>query len=254
MALKQFEPKKIYIRVNVQPITTPWIYRNQDLWLISLSSDGSNWLTIADKNLWATSTDISSTASYGNYYQRWNNHPRTYAELYDGVTSVNSTVNASNYWPWNYYNGSTFYYYTNTWAWESSNNTNLRWYTTWTVEAMRWPCDEWWHIPSSTETKSLRNIYNNLWLSKTDFTPCTYLLIPISWQARPWLQNVWTLSRCWTSSPLNWNSTRSQIISISSSVFDGDSNQIRWAAMPIRPFKNEPVQPDISRTVLYQPS
>ena len=29
------------------------IYQNTTLWLISLSSDGTNWVTIADKNLWA---------------------------------------------------------------------------------------------------------------------------------------------------------------------------------------------------------
>lgn len=58
----------VYLRTEAQVITTPWIYHNASLWLISLSSDGSTRITIADKNLWATSTDTSSSSSYGSYY------------------------------------------------------------------------------------------------------------------------------------------------------------------------------------------
>ena len=36
------------------PIRTSWIFRNQTEWIISLSSDWTNWITIMDKNLWAT--------------------------------------------------------------------------------------------------------------------------------------------------------------------------------------------------------
>lgn len=71
MTLVQTEPKKIYIWVDVTPITTAWIYWNETAGLISLSSDGSNWLTIADKNLGATTSDVTSTASYWDYYSRW---------------------------------------------------------------------------------------------------------------------------------------------------------------------------------------
>lgn len=60
-----------YFGKPAKPITTPWIYHNATLGLISLSSDGSNWITIADKNIGATSTNVSSTNSYGNYYSRW---------------------------------------------------------------------------------------------------------------------------------------------------------------------------------------
>lgn len=48
-----------------------WIYINETLWLISLSEDWSNRITLSDKNLWATSNDISSSDSYWGYYNRW---------------------------------------------------------------------------------------------------------------------------------------------------------------------------------------
>lgn len=104
-----------------------WIYHNSSLWLISISSDGSNWITIMDKNLWATtvynSGDTLSEANCWNYFQRWNNYgfPFTWS-----VTVSTSTVDASTYWPWNYYSSSTFISYS--WSWDSSNNKNLRWW------------------------------------------------------------------------------------------------------------------------------
>lgn len=48
-----------------------WIYINETLWLISLSEDWNNRITLSDKNLWATSNDISSSDSYWGYYNRW---------------------------------------------------------------------------------------------------------------------------------------------------------------------------------------
>jgi len=60
----------IYMWREPSYITTAWIYRNETEGLISLSSDGSNWLTIADKNLWAT-TAWTTSESYWNYYCWW---------------------------------------------------------------------------------------------------------------------------------------------------------------------------------------
>lgn len=107
------------------------IYHNSTDWLISISSDGSTWITISDKNLWATQVwnywDTLSQNNCGNFYQRWNNYwfPFTWA------TSTSSTkVNAGSYWPWNYYSSSTFITYTY-WDWSSVTNANLRWWETW---------------------------------------------------------------------------------------------------------------------------
>ena len=112
-----------------------WIYHNTTLWLISISSDGTNWLTISDKNCWAStvwnSWDNLSDDNCGKFYQAWNNYwfPRTWT-----VTTSSSKVNASTYWPWNYYESSTFITGSQ-WSgwWDSSNNKNLRWWEDWNV-------------------------------------------------------------------------------------------------------------------------
>lgn len=104
-----------------------WVYHNSSLGLISLSTDWTTRITIADKNLWATtvwnSGDTLSEANCGKYYQRWNNYwfPFTWS-----VTTSSTQVNASTYWPWNYYSSST--YITYNWAWDSTGNWNLRWW------------------------------------------------------------------------------------------------------------------------------
>lgn len=128
-------PTSSWTKTYWTSIESWWIFWSATDWLISLSSDGSNWITIADKNLGATtvwnSWDTLSEANCWKYYQRWNNYwfPRTWS-----VTTSSTQVDASTYWPWNYYNSSTFIIRTAypRW-WESSFNNNLRWWVTqWT--------------------------------------------------------------------------------------------------------------------------
>ena len=102
-----------------------WIFWNQTEWLISIT-DWTTWYTIQDKNLWATTVysywDTLSEANMGYMYQWWNNYwfPSTWT-----ISNTSSTkVDASSYWPWNYYSSSTFI----TWMdWSSVHNDNLRW-------------------------------------------------------------------------------------------------------------------------------
>lgn len=104
----------------------PGIYHNSELWLISISWDWENWITIADKNLWATSTDTGSTDSYWYYYQWWNNYwfPGSW------FTTSSTRVNASNYWPGNYYNNSVFITTSSNNDWSTIRNDNLWWWVT----------------------------------------------------------------------------------------------------------------------------
>lgn len=114
-----------------------WIYHNSTLWLISMSSDWTTWITISDKNLWATtvynSWDTLSNANCWNLYQWGNNYwfPRTWT-----ISTSSTQVNTSWYWPGNYYNSSTFVKLYN---WTSAN-LNLRWWVTWAI------AHEWWEI------------------------------------------------------------------------------------------------------------
>ena len=108
-----------------QSIEQGWIFWESSLWLISLSSDGQQWITISDKNVGATTvwSWSLSQANCGNYYQRGNNYgfPFTWT-----ITTSATKVDASAYWPQNYYNNSIFIY-NSTGGWDTSNNTNLRW-------------------------------------------------------------------------------------------------------------------------------
>ena len=108
------------------------IFWNQSLWLITIT-DGTNAITIMDKNLGATTVwsywETVTADKAGKLYQWGNNH------WFDWNTTPSTTsssrVSASAYWPWNYYDNSTFIIYAG--SWDSSNNDNLwGWVTLWT--------------------------------------------------------------------------------------------------------------------------
>ena len=125
------------------------------------------WITIHDRNLWATATWAGideSRESFGYYFQWWNN----YWFPSDPSVSISKTwtqVDASNYWPENPYYSDTFI----TWNpdWSSVRNDNLRWwsgdskdgngrwYPLTNPEDRRWPCPETYHVPSIWEWNKL---------------------------------------------------------------------------------------------------
>lgn len=198
-----------------------YIYHNPKLWLISLSSNWFVWITITDKNLWATEIwnpwDELTQQNVWYFYQRWNCHPRpmqnTPASM---VTQVKA--NAAWYWPLkpryndiyiiNSRNASNYR--------DSSDNFNIWWwwwdeleymYDNWNDRKLRqFMCDDWFHIPSWWELIKLLqelvridNILNDSWLimeRKDDFTPSAnkviywlnktfdwwkYILVPKAW-------------------------------------------------------------------------
>ena len=114
--------------------TWAWIFHNATLWLISVSWDGTNWITIQDKNLWAAtvynSWDTLSESNCGWYFQWGNNYmfPFTWT-----ITTSSTRVDTTWYWPWNYYSSSTFIKYD--WRWSSIDNRNLWWWVTWILQA-----------------------------------------------------------------------------------------------------------------------
>lgn len=117
-----------------------WIYYNATLWLISITLDGTDWITMMDKNLWATTVynygDTITADNLWNIYQRWNDYGFSWDSTQSGPDPSGS-VDASLYWPWNYYESDTP---ASSYTGDSSN---LRWWVTeWT-----WT----WSDPSSTE-------------------------------------------------------------------------------------------------------
>ena len=128
-------------------------------------TDWTNTYTIMDRNLWATSTGIDSSDSYWYYFQWWNNYwfPTVWS-----VATSSTQVDASGYWPWNYYSSSTFITRSSSpWDRSSVQNDNLWWWVSGTYEAMQWPCPEWYHVPSSGEWLGLSTM---LWYDGTFFS------------------------------------------------------------------------------------
>ena len=112
-----------------------WIYHNAAEWLISISSDWTTWITIQDKNLWATTVynywDTLSVANTGNTFQWWNNYPFPSTSSSESITTSTTQVDTTWYWPWNYYSSSTFIEIS--WDWSNPANNNLRWWVSqWT--------------------------------------------------------------------------------------------------------------------------
>ena len=131
-------PTSSWTKLYWTSIEAGGIFWNSTDWLISLSRNWQTWITIADKNLGATtvwnSWDTLSEANCGWYFQRWNNYmfPFTWTIANQSTTQVD----ASNYWPWNYYSSDTFI--KNSWgfSWDSTDNKNLRWWVDGNVPTM----------------------------------------------------------------------------------------------------------------------
>lgn len=256
-----YKIKKIYLGNQLVRPTyyEPGIYHNTTEWLISLSTDGSNWVTIADKNLWATTVYNSwnsvNAANAWNFYQRWNNYAFPYAWASNIVTTQ---TDASAYWPWNYYSSSTFRSISSGDAWDSSHNANLWWDTTNTFEARQWPCSSWWHVPSISEWFNLLDMWTTLWAWWARAGCWTnlinYLKLPIvylhEW-ATPYTFNWWFIC----SSFGNYNSLYQcwdQLMMTSSGTCNVMNTSSVWVCL--RPFKNVKAVPNSWWTKLYWPS
>ena len=116
-----------------------WIFWNQTDWLISIwqwSSNVWSWVTIADKNLWATTVwnyeDTATDANSWKFYQWWNNYwfIGVSDTQWTTITTTTTQVDASSYWPWNYYSHNEFYKNMGAGSdWSSVENDDLWWYT-----------------------------------------------------------------------------------------------------------------------------
>jgi len=126
-------PTTSWTKLYWTSIESWWIFHNSTDWLISLSSDGSTWYTIMDKNLWATTVynywDTMTEANCGKVYQRGNNYAFSWDANYDvsQISQSSTQVNVTWYWPWNYYESSTWIT-TNPRQSSASDWNNLRWW------------------------------------------------------------------------------------------------------------------------------
>lgn len=187
------------------------IYHNPTEWIISASSDWETWITIADKNLWATVVyndwDTLSAENCWWYYQWGNNYMFPFSW---SVTTSSTRVNAGSYWPWNYYSSSTFI----TWNynWDSSNNNNLRWWISqqsWTksVEVKNIYIGEYvepvWDYYVKTYDYKWTNSSYYYWVCITPNKDCS--ISAISFQGGSNFSSNWTLKIAqWSYPNVNW--------------------------------------------------
>jgi hypothetical protein len=241
------------------PVTTDWVYWSQSLWLISRVENGSTTHTMADKNLWASVVwnewDTFSATNCGDFYQRWNNYWFDYS--WPSTTS-NTPVDPTGYWPWNYYSSSTFITNPNyPYSWWSTFNANLRWDTTNTIEARQWPCPSWFHVPASAELSWCISIFGSAsghWKSILDvfkMPPCWN----INYDGTLYHPTVYPMAAYYRTSS-KYVTSQAWLVYINYN--NNSSPDTQWTnrcdAYPIRPFKNTVVQPDSTRTALFQPA
>lgn len=174
--------------------TNAWIFWDNINWLISISWDGENWITIMDKNLWATSTDVTSGDSFGYYYQWGNNYgfPTFWA-----VTTSSVKVDVNEYWPWNYYSSDIFITTEERYI---ELNKNLWWGETWVVTLNNAITNTWvlsvnWQtwdvtIPATEESNTKTFYITNVWDSQAAINEAQSIL-------------DWYLD--WKNPIINWN-------------------------------------------------
>ena len=227
------------IRPTVVPID-PWIYWSSTLWLISVSSDWENWITIRDKNEWATEVwnynESMTDAKAWYHFQWWNNYG--FPHSWNVTMNYSYLTNASSYWPTNYYNSSTWKAISPSYM--NPTNFNMWWDTTDTLEARRWPCPQGYHIAKKSERETLRKIVST---NGTQFH--LYLKLPRAWyRYSSWWFVTWNWDTWWYhTSDLNDSSYSNYIQFWTSWNVRIDRNDLsNWYS--IRAFKNEPVIPD----------
>ena len=172
---------------NIVYFDTEW---NEFIWndlTICNPNKTGECITMMDRNLWATTHDISKTGSYWYYYQWWNNYWFNARSLNGKVWQVD----VSAYWPNNPYNSGVFlYWYTNRdswgndnlrwWSWDSYNN--HRWWDNRysTAEDRQWPCPNGYHVPSIWERNELFYYWYNSLNSKYWVLSTNYLLYQLT--------------------------------------------------------------------------
>ena len=310
--------------------TWAWVFHNTNKWLISMSKDWTTWITIADKNLWATKVynnwDVVNSANCWYYYQWWNNYSFPWADTSESeITTSDVQVDATNYWPGNYYKSSTFIISnTSPYEWDTSDNYNLWWwvsgwlgsaaiisatgsgatytawnniqisaqnvisatdttYTAWdniqisagnvisatdttyiawdgiSIDSichsdMQWPCSDGYHVPLSSELRTVLEAWVTLgaWTKDTRNNTYgtdiyTYFYVPMCWyMAYDWryfgpelipMASLWCSDAGQNGGPYCiWGTSSS--VNLSSTIMPAGY----WTN--IRPFKDTPVIPD----------
>ena len=104
------------------------VWENSSLWLISVLVWTNKYITLQDKNVWATEVfnGTDNDNNRGQLFQRWNSYWFTWRNI---PTATNSKINAWWYAPSTY--NSNMCVNTSSWDWSSVQNDDLWWWVTW---------------------------------------------------------------------------------------------------------------------------
>ena len=239
---------------------------------ITIEDPNGTWfLIIMDRNLWATTTWIwenPPSTSYWYFYQWWNNYGFGGQEL-DKIKMSSMRVDASDYWPDNPYYSDTFVKWArdwssvlnlNLWWWWTDDIKNERWYKSSNLYTDRqWPCPEWYHVPSAWEWSMLLKYRGDTYASwkivqlanKFYYLEdkelvkqfINYFNIPFAW-SRDYLQGdiSWKGSRTWasfrSSSPKSSGPQLAWQMGVESSHISPNSNNFNAFGASVRCFKD----------------
>ena len=221
-------------------------------------------ISMMDRNLGASSNDITKSDSYWFYYKWWNN----YGFSTNHTNKYGSTAVLVNDISWYGPNSVSWYFMNHDWIyipngpqranWYSSYNYDLWWDSVNTEISRRWPCKEWYHIPSYTEAYIVVSLLNNDFMNTSSWVSCVneysskrncfqnLLKIPSAWyvntsysSSSSMASDVRDRSFIWTTSKYSDDDTLRALHSSK----DGESTMVmweRWAAnaIPVRCFKN----------------
>lgn len=213
-----------------------------------------NWdsITMMDRNLWATAYYQeewkTSDDWVWNFYDWWNNYWFTK----DTPEIETEQVDGSIYWPSNPYSHNKRFKWNTTiwyqwWIWKTTAYPNMWWWRSSSDIDKRWPCPEWYHIPTTTELMKARNMLSNA-MSIIDNTICRFLLMPLTWARLVWgmdirKTNTWYYWACNVPSSLHpiFNELQAYHFAFGEAQ-SGRTWWIEevtiWFSCCIRPFKN----------------
>lgn len=169
LALKNDNIQVYEVTQVKQNIDTSWY------WIIRIADPENprKWITIHDRNLWATTTwywASDDKSSYWYYFQWGNNYgfPTT-GDIGKVLDYSNANIDASAYWPDNPYSSDTFIEWNQDWTivrnnnlrWWSGDKNNNWWYPVTNATGRQWPCPTWYHVPSIWEFGKLIEFWNN---------------------------------------------------------------------------------------------
>ena len=141
--------------------------------------------TIQDRNVWATVTWAASTVpewSIWKLFQWWNNYwiYRNDTNFSDTNVRVDVWIPVPSSYSWALYNvnkddnspysTTTTWYYNLWWDYSAINDWNAR----------RWPCDDWYHVPSRDEVQALVGVWN-IAKKNNSSNISVDLMLPVYW-------------------------------------------------------------------------